>query len=76
MGLRWLMLACAQLLAGCVAPGQFEKARSDVSIYAEQKRERESMERCMDGGAMPGTPAYLECRLKLENPAPQKQPAH
>lgn len=76
MGLRWLMVACALLLAGCVAPRQLEKARTDASIYAEQQRARENRERCMDEGAMPGTAAYLECQLKLENPAPQKQPAH
>ena len=69
MPLPWLTIGLALLLAGCVAPRQIEKARSDMSVYREQQRARDIRERCMDSGAMPGTPAYLECQLKLEKPA-------
>jgi len=52
------------LLAGCVPARQIQKARDDAAIYGEQQRARAVREHCMDGGAMPGTTAYLECRLK------------
>ena len=52
------------LLAGCVSARQIQKTRNDAAIYNEQQRAREVREHCIDGGAMPGTTAYLECRLK------------
>ena len=76
MRLRWLMVACALLLAGCVAPRQIEKARTDMSVYPSSNAQRDIRERCMDGGAMPGTPADLECQMKLEKSAPPKLTAH
>ena len=51
-------------LAGCVSPRQIQKTRDDAAIYGEQQRARAVRERCIDGGAMPGTTAYLECQLK------------
>lgn len=51
-------------LAGCVPARQIQKTRDDAAIYGEQQRARAVQERCMDGGAMPGTTAYLECQLK------------
>jgi len=57
-------LGLALLLAGCVSPRQIQKTRSDAAIYGEQQRARAIREHCIDGGAMPGTTAYLECQLK------------
>ena len=57
-------LSLALLLAGCVSAHQIQKTRSDAAIYGEQKRARAIREHCIDGGAMPGTTAYLECQLK------------
>ena len=37
MPLRWLFVALVPLLAGCVAPRQIEKARTDMSVYREQQ---------------------------------------
>lgn len=68
--LRWLGPASILLLAGCVSPKQIEKTKSDASNYVQQQRARDIRERCMNDGAMPGTPAYLECRLRLERAAP------
>jgi hypothetical protein len=69
--LRWSGLAVILLLAGCVSSKQIEKTKTDASSYLQQKRARDARERCMDDGAMPGTPAYLECQLRLEKSAPQ-----
>jgi hypothetical protein len=70
MLLRWLLIGVVLLLAGCVAPRQIEKARTDMSVYRQQQRAKDIRERCIDGGAMPGTPAYLECQLNLEKSVP------
>jgi hypothetical protein len=58
------------MLAGCVSPKQIEKTKGDASNYMQQQRARDIRERCMNDGAMPGTSAYLECRLRLEKAAP------
>jgi hypothetical protein len=68
--LRWLGPAALLLLAGCVSPKQIEKTKSDASNYIQQQHARDIRERCMSDGAVPGTPAYLECRLRLEKAAP------
>jgi hypothetical protein len=52
------------LLAGCVSPRQIQKTRDDAAVYGDQQRAREVREHCIDSGSMPGTTAYLECRLK------------
>jgi hypothetical protein len=52
------------LLSGCVSSRQVQKTRDDAAIYGEQRRARAIREHCIDSGAMPGTPAYLECQLK------------
>jgi hypothetical protein len=62
--LRWSGLGLVFLLCGCVSAHQIQKTRGDAVIYGEQQRAREIRERCIDRGAMPGTTAYLECRLK------------
>jgi hypothetical protein len=69
--LRWSGLAAALLLAGCVSSKQIEKTKTDAASYLQQQRARDIRERCMDDGAMPGTPAYLECQLRLEKSAPR-----
>jgi len=57
-------LGLALLLGGCVPARQIQKTRNDAAIYGEQRRARDIREHCIDGGAMPGTTAYLECQLK------------
>ena len=61
-----LFLCLAPLFAGCVSAHQIQKARSDAAIYGEQQRARAIREHCIDSGAIPGTTAYLECRLKAK----------
>jgi len=57
-------LGLVLLVGGCVPARQIQKTRDDAAIYGEQQRARAVRERCIDGGAMPGTTAYLECQLK------------
>ena len=66
---------CSLLLAGCVSQQKVERARTDISNYATEKRERDIAQHCIDAGAMPGTQANLECRLGLNKP-PQNPPAN
>jgi len=73
MSRLWTSMAAVVLLTGCVSPQRIERARTDAAIYGEQQRARDVRERCIDGGALPGTTAYLECQLKLTKPA-QKPP--
>lgn len=60
------VLSSALLLGGCVPARQIQKTRNDAAVYGEQQRARSVREHCIDGGAMPGTTAYLECRLKAK----------
>ncbi len=60
------VLGFVLLLAGCVPAQQIQKTRTDAAIYSGQQRAREIRERCIDGGAMPGTTAYLQCELKAK----------
>jgi hypothetical protein len=73
---RWLILAGILVLCGCVAPQKLQKARTDISTYSAQQHQRNTVERCADAGAMPGTTAELECRMGLGGTAPQPAPAH
>lgn len=57
-------LGLVLLLGGCVSAHQIQKTRGDAAIYGEQQRARAIREHCIDSGAIPGTPAYLECQLK------------
>jgi outer membrane murein-binding lipoprotein Lpp len=72
---RYVTVACACLLCGCVSPQKVQKARTDYSTYSAEQRERNIEQRCADAGAMPGTQANLECRLGLNKP-PANPPAH
>ena len=74
--MRWLALTCVFMLAGCVAPQRIQKARTDASVYSEELHARDARERCADSGALPGTPAELECLMRLDKTAPQNSPAH
>jgi starvation-inducible outer membrane lipoprotein len=76
MQTRWLILAGILVLSGCVAPQKLQKTRTDISTYSEQQRQRATIERCADAGAMPGTTAELECRMGLGGTAPEPAPAH
>ena len=69
--LRWPGLAAIFLLAGCVSSKQIEKTKTDAASYLQQQHARDIREHCMDEGAMPGTPAYLECQLRLEKTEPR-----
>ena len=76
MRVRCLILAGSFLLFGCVAPQKLQKARTDISTYSAERRQRNAIERCADAGAMPGTTAELETRMGLGGTAPQAAPAH
>jgi hypothetical protein len=64
--LQVLILGFVLLLTGCVPAQQIQKTRTDAAIYNGQQKARETRERCIDGGAMPGTTAYLQCELKAK----------
>lgn len=66
LALRIPVMSFVLLLAGCVPAQQIQKTRTDAAIYNGQQRAREIRERCIDGGAMPGTTAYLQCELKAK----------
>jgi hypothetical protein len=68
MSIRFLVLAGVLLLSGCVSAQKVEKARADYATFNQQRQERATQERCVDGGAMPGTTASLACRMGLDAP--------
>jgi hypothetical protein len=74
MRLPWPILISILLLAGCVSRQQIEKTRADFSNLRQERRARDIREQCIDSGAVPGTAAYLECRMRLEKPQPKTQP--
>jgi hypothetical protein len=76
MRASWLILNSLLLLAGCVSRQQIEKSRADVSNLEQERRSRAIREQCIDSGAIPGTAAYLECRMRLEKPGPQPKTQH
>lgn len=73
MRLPWPILFSILLLAGCVSRQQIEKTRADLSNLEQERRARAIREQCIESGAIPGTAAYLECRLRLEKPRPQQK---
>jgi hypothetical protein len=69
----WPILFSTLLLAGCVSGQQIEKVRADLSNLEQARRARAIREQCIGSGAIPGTAAYVECRMRLEKPAPRQK---
>jgi hypothetical protein len=65
---KCLVIFAALLLSGCVSPQKVEMARADYATFNQQRQQRAIQERCVDGGAMPGTTASLACRMGLDAP--------
>ena len=63
-----LLILAMLVLSGCVSAQKVEKARADYATFNQQRQERAVQERCVDGGAMPGTTASLACRMGLDAP--------
>jgi hypothetical protein len=56
-GLTPIVLASIAVLMGCATTTQEDKARLDAA----------DNEKCISYGTTPGTPAYTDCRLKVEH---------
>lgn len=67
-GAGLFLLLCVLSLAGCLSSQKLHRAQGDFATYSEQARQEEIERRCADEGAMPGTPAALECRMRLNKP--------
>lgn len=63
-----LLILAMLVLSGCVSPQKVERARADYATFNQQRQQRAVQERCVDGGAMPGTTASLACRMGLDAP--------
>jgi hypothetical protein len=56
-GLTPIVFASIAVLMGCATTTQEDKARLDAA----------DNEKCISYGTTPGTPAYTDCRLKIEH---------